>query len=244
MAELELANTEEQGLFVGFGLGLAHMNYLAHIGFGSLGLSYLAKKMVHLRFCLCMANVWLVAWGVVAVSSPHASPANTTRDNRTSFTRAWSAVLYVLCHSRTTRSGFSETDGLVSFFFRSCSLMTVIVRKSDGLLSFFSRSCSSLIGPTIAYSVKARTARIILHAVQSPTGNLSTCITSCHWRRQRARDDSELLGIADRAGVLRCLARSADGGTCFPAAACRSRVMKAEWFTSNADLDELSEGLA
>lgn len=51
-----------------FGLGERQMNFLAHVGFGFLGLSYLTKKMVHLRLCLCLANVWLVAWGVVALS--------------------------------------------------------------------------------------------------------------------------------------------------------------------------------
>ena len=65
---MEQAQRASDGLVTGFGLGLTQATFLAHVGFGFLGLSYLTKTMVHLRLCLCLANLWLVAWGVVALS--------------------------------------------------------------------------------------------------------------------------------------------------------------------------------
>ena len=49
------------------GFGLTRYNYLSHIGFGALGISYLMTNMVALRCCLVAANVGLISWGVVAL---------------------------------------------------------------------------------------------------------------------------------------------------------------------------------
>lgn len=68
--------TEASDILSGFGLGRIDMNFLAHIGFGFLGISYLTRKMVHLRLCLCLANAWLVAWGVVALAGEAALAAS------------------------------------------------------------------------------------------------------------------------------------------------------------------------
>ena len=49
MAELqqstELVLTPDSSVFAGFGLGLIEFNFLAHVGFATLGLSYLTKQM-------------------------------------------------------------------------------------------------------------------------------------------------------------------------------------------------------
>jgi len=63
------------GVMAGFGLGIESANFLAHVGFGFLALSYCTKRMVHLRICLCLANVWLVAWGIVALKGEAAYAA-------------------------------------------------------------------------------------------------------------------------------------------------------------------------
>lgn len=53
-------------VFIGFGLN--EYNFLSHVGFAALAVSYLRKDMVHLRTWLCLANVGLVAWGIIALS--------------------------------------------------------------------------------------------------------------------------------------------------------------------------------
>ena len=40
---------------------------LAHVGFGFLAISYLMKKVLHLRVCLAFSSVILTGWGVLAL---------------------------------------------------------------------------------------------------------------------------------------------------------------------------------
>lgn len=55
------------GTVVVIGHGFEQFNWLSHVGFGSLAVSYLCKDIVHLRAAICMANVWLIVWGIVAL---------------------------------------------------------------------------------------------------------------------------------------------------------------------------------
>ena len=57
------------------GWGLTQCNFLSHVGFGCLGISYLMKNMVALRCCLILANIGLIAWGVVALNGAAAFSA-------------------------------------------------------------------------------------------------------------------------------------------------------------------------
>ncbi len=45
-----------------------NFDFLAHIGFGLLALSYLMKKEIHLRLCLTFSSFILALWGGMSLS--------------------------------------------------------------------------------------------------------------------------------------------------------------------------------
>ena len=87
-----------------FGTGDASLNWLAHVGFGCLALSYMTKDMLHLRVCLCVSNVLLVAWGYFALSD-QASIAAVGWNSLFFIVNAWRAMQEVQAKSRPSSNG-------------------------------------------------------------------------------------------------------------------------------------------
>ena len=46
-----------------FGRGDESLNFLSHIGFATLALSYILTSMLHLRMCIAFSNLLLILWG-------------------------------------------------------------------------------------------------------------------------------------------------------------------------------------
>ena len=46
------------------------LNYLSHIGFGILALSYGIKNLLYLRICIAISNCLLISWAVLALPTP------------------------------------------------------------------------------------------------------------------------------------------------------------------------------
>ena len=126
-----MSDDQGQGFMDTFGYGLIHMNFLAHIGFGFLGLSYLTKRMVHLRLCLCLANAWLVAWGVVALSGEAAWAAAgwnllfffSERPLKLAFTSPTSCMI----HERTSATSTARSNLLLATAFCMRSQRTTVL---------------------------------------------------------------------------------------------------------------------